>query len=497
MLDALSRIAGAVRSQLGESLTTVETHRTPLQEATTTSLEALKAYTAGMKFLMSTGDPSTAVPLFKRAVEIDPTFAVAHASLGFAYGLVGEPALAAQSTRRAYELRDRVSDREKFLIVADYELQVTGNLEKARETCELWARTYPRDMMPYGNLGAFIYPTFGQFDKGVEVASRMVEIDPEFPVGYLQLGFNQQFSGRLKDAEATFNRAAERKLDLPEISVQRYDLAFLRGDTAGMTHEHALALGKPNWEDEIAAREGFVLAYSGQLHEANMRSRHAADLAMQTSQPGRAALWRIGPALWEGFVGNEAAAREAAAAALALSTDRDVEYGVGLALALAGDSVRAQQLAADLDQRFPEDSSAQSVYVPVIRAVLALKEQKPSEALELLRAAAPYDLGTPLCSAPAYFGILYPVYVRGLAYLAAHQADEATAEFQKILDHRSVVVSDPIGALAHLQLGRALAMKGESARARTSYQEFLTLWKTADPDVALPEQARKELAALR
>jgi len=264
-----------------------------------------------------------------------------------------------------------------------------------------------------------------------------------------------------------------------------------------MTHEHALALGKPNWEDEIAAREGFVLAYSGQLHEANMRSRHAADLAMQTSQPGRAALWRIGPALWEGFVGNEAAAREAAAAALALSIDRDVEYGAGLALALAGDSSHAQRLAADLDQRFPQDSSAQSVYLPVIRAVLALKEQKPSEALELLRAAAPYDLGTPLCSAPAYFGILYPVYVRGLAYLAAHQADEATAEFQKILDHRSVVVSDPIGALAHLQLGRALAMKGESARARTSYQEFLTLWKTADPDVALPEQARKELAALR
>jgi serine/threonine protein kinase/tetratricopeptide (TPR) repeat protein len=496
VLNSLSRIAGAFRGRVGESLATIQTHDTPLDEATTTSLEALKAMSAGSRLLASGINVPAAVPLFNRAIEIDPRFAMAHAWLGFTYGLLGEPDLSAESNRKAYALRERVSDLEKFFITATYELQVTGNLEKALQIVELWARTYPRDFRPYGDLGAFLYPTFGRFDKGVEAASKLVELDPGFPIAYLQLGFNYQFSGRVKEAEETFRRAAERKLDIPEIAIQRYDIAFVKGDTDGMAREMALARGKPDEEDLFTAREGYVLAYSGHLREARGRAQRAVDLARQANQPGRAALWQLGAALWEGFMGNAARSTQAAVAALGFSKDRDIEYGAAFALALAGESSRSQMLVADLEKRFPEDSSVMSGYLPGVRALLALHRREPAQAITSLQAGPSYDLGTPLCSAPGFFGILYPVYVRGLAYLAARQGAEAVAEFQKILDRRSLVVSDPIGALARLQQGRAFAQSGELEKARTAYQDFLTLWKDADPDVPILQQARAEYARL-
>ena len=497
VLNALSQIASKFRTKVGESLATVEKHSTPLPEATTSSLNALKAYSAAQKILVhSANDLGAAVPLFKRAIDIDPKFAMAHASLGFTYGLMSEPALSAESVSKAYQLRDRTSDAEKFFITATYHLQVTGDLEKALTTCELWEQTYPRDIQPHGMLGAFLYPTFGKYEKAAEQARKLIEIDPDFPVGYLQLAFNYQFLDRLGEAEAVCRRASERKLDMPDLFPTRYDIAFLKRDKAGMEREVARAKGLPDAEELISLREGFVLAYSGRLQQARKKSQHAVDLAQQTGQRGKAALFVAARALLEAFVGNDREARRSAAAALELSKDRDVEYGAAFALALSGDSTRSQTLANDLEKRFPEDTEVRFTYVPAVRALLALK-QDPKKAIELLQPAKPFDLGTPLCSAPAFFGVFYTVYARGEAYLAAHQGAEAAAEFQKILDHRTIVVSDPIGALAHLQLGRAYVLSGDSTKAKTAYLDFLNLWKDADADIPIFKQAKAEYAKLR
>jgi tetratricopeptide (TPR) repeat protein len=492
----LSQIAGTFRTRVGESLATVERHDTPLAEATTPSLEALKAYSAGARIVASGANLGAAAPLLKRAIDIDGRFAMAYASLGFVYGVIGEGARAIENNSKAYELRDRVSDREKFFITATYQLMVTGNLEEALQTCELWMRTYPRDMYPYPFLGSFVYPTLGQFDKGIEVASRTIARDPDFAIGYLQLAFNYQFANRLQDAERTFRQAAERKLTLPEFVVQRYDLAFVENDRAGMDREVALSHRESDAEEQMTAREGFVLAYSGHRREAAAKSVRAADLAQQAAEPGRGALWRTGAALREAFFGDASAATREAAAALDLSTDRDSEYGAAVALALAGESSRSHLLATDLVSRFPEDSSVRFSYLPTIRALVALDHKDAAQAVEVLQAGARFDLGTPPCSAVGLFGSLYPVYVRGLAYLALHDGPKAAAEFRKILDRRSIVVSDPMGAVARLQLGRALALSGDPRAARAAYDDFLTLWKDADADIPILVNARAEYAAL-
>ncbi len=497
VLNALSQVAIKFRTRVGESLATVQQHGTPLAEATTPSLDALKAYSAAMKSLTVTSDLPAAVPLFKRAVEIDPKFAMAYASLGFTYGLMGEFALSSENNSTAYQLRDRASDREKFYIAASYDLYVTGNLEQAQQTCETWMRTYPRDFNPLSMLGAFVYPTFGQFEKGAEVARKTIDGNPDFPVGYLQLGFNAQFHGDLGEAEKAFQRASERKLEMAEFFPTRFDIAFLKGDQAAMEREAALSHGKAGTEDAVSLREGFVLAQAGRLREARKKAQHAVELATQAKQPGRAAQFQAAAAQWEAFYGNVSAARQGAAAALELSKDRDLEYGAALALALSGESSRSQTLATDLERRFPDDTEVRFTYVPAIRAQLALNHHEPARAIELLKAAAPYDLGTPLSVGTAFYGPLYTVYLRGVAYLAAHQGAEAAAEFQKILDHRTVVVSDPIGALAHVQLGRAFAMSGQIEKAKAAYQDFFTLWKDADAGIPVAEQARAEYAALK
>ena len=497
VLNALSQAAIKFRTRVGESLATVQQHDTPLAEATTSSLDALKAYSAAVKNLIVAGDPPAAIPLFKRAIEIDPRFAMAYASLGFTYGLMGEFALSVENNSTAYQLRDRASDREKFYIAASYDLYVTGNLEKAQQTCETWMRTYPREVDPLSMLGAFVYPTFGLFDKGAEAGRKTIDVSPDFPVGYLQLGFNAQFRGDLGEAEKAFQRAFERNLEMPEFFPTRFDIAFLKGDRAAMEREVARSRGKTGAEDTVSLREGFVLAHAGRLGEARKKAQRAVDLATQAKQPGRGALFHAAAALWEAFYGNVSAARQGAATALELSKDRDLEYGAALALALSGESSRSQTLATDLERRFAEDTEVRFTYVPAIHAQLALNRHEPAKAIELLKAAAPYDLGTPLSAAPAFFGPLYTVYVRGLAYLAAHQGAEAAGEFQKILDHRTIVVSDPIGALAHVQLGRAFAMAGEIGKARQGYDEFFALWKDADAGIPILGQAKAEYAALK
>lgn len=495
VLNALGQIASQFRTRVGESLATVEKHSTPLAEATTPSLEALKAYTAALKVSSSRGD-AAALPLFKHAVEIDPKFAMAHAWLGLMYADVGESSLSAQSTRTAWQLRERASDAEKFYIAVSYDLHVTGNMEKAEQDCEAWVQTYPRVISPHALLAAWVYPNSGKYEKAIEEAKKSIELNPDSALSYYQLAFNYAYLDRLGEAENALRKASERKLEIADFALQRYDLAFLRGDTPGMQREAALGREKSGVEDWISDREAFVLAYSGHLQQAIQTSRHAADLAGQSDQRGRAALFETGAALWEAFFGKALAAKQSAVAALGISRDRDVEYGAAFAQALSGDSFQAQAVAADLERRFPEDTSVKFTYLPTIRALIALNRSEPSGAIELLQNGESYDLGTPLCSYPGFFGMLYPVYVRGLAYLAGGQGAEAAAEFQKILSHRGIVVSDPIGALAHLQLGRAYQLQGDKAKAKAAYSNFLLLWKDADFNIPVLKQAKLEYAKL-
>ena len=395
VLNALSQIASKFRTRVGESLAMVQKHDTPLEEATTPSLEALKAYSSAMKVDFSTGS-AAAVPLFKRAIEIDPKFAMAHAFLGRVYGDIGESDLSAESIRQAWQLRDRVTDAEKFFITANYDLQVTGNLEKAQATFELWAQTYPREIHAPGLLSGQIYPFFGKHEKAVEEAKIAIGIDPNFPFPYVDLATAYQFLNRLDEAEATFQRASDRKLLVIELLGQRYDLAFLRGDKAEMARMVALCQGEPGTEASIAGHEALVLAYSGHLQEAGRMSGRAAALAQRAGQREGAALLEAGATLRDAFFGNATAAREAAKETLKLSKDRDVEYGAALALALSGDATAAQILANDLEKRFPEDSSVRICYLPELHALLALNHGEPAKAIEALQSAGPYELGVPL-----------------------------------------------------------------------------------------------------
>jgi TolA-binding protein len=276
-----------------------------------------------------------------------------------------------------------------------------------------------------------------------------------------------------------------------------YDIAFLKGDQAGMEQAVARARARSLGENWMSNKEALALAYSGHLQKARSMSRRAVDQAQQAAQRERAGLWEAGAAVREAFFGNSSEARTKAIAALELSKDREVEYGAAFALTISGDFSQAQALADDLERRFPEDTSIRFSYLPALHARVALSHGDASKAIEMLQVAVPHELGAPRSSINALFGALYPIYVRGEAYLAAHKGTDAAAEFQKILDHHGIVVSDPIGALARLQLGRALVMSGDKAKAKTAYEDFLTLWKDADRDIPILTQAQAEYAKIR
>jgi DNA-binding winged helix-turn-helix (wHTH) protein/tetratricopeptide (TPR) repeat protein len=492
VLKALSQIATKFRTRVGESLATIEKHNAPLAEATTPSLEALKAYSAAEKV-----HSATSVPLYKHAIEIDPKFAMAYASLGQLYGKIGESDLSAESISKAYELRDRASDREKYFLTLSYYFRVTGNLERAQQTCELWAQTYPRDVNPHGLLSGFIYQGTGNYEKSINEAKTAIGLAPDDTPGYMNLAYTYSYLNRLGDAENAIQRASERKLEAADFLLLRYYIAFLKGDKAGMDREVTLARGNSGAEDWITQQEAFVSAYSGHLQQARRISRRAVDLALQAGQPERAAVYEAGAAVWEAFFGNAPTARRSANEALGLSKGRDVEYGAAFALALAGDSSRSQALANDLERRFPDDTFVNFTYVPTLRARLALNHGDASKAFEELQINVPYELAVPGTSLFGIFGSLYPVYVRGEAYLAGHHSAAAAIEFQKILDHPGLIFGDPVGALAHLQLGRAFALSGDRTKAKTAYQDFLTLWKDADPGIPVLKQATAEYARLK
>jgi eukaryotic-like serine/threonine-protein kinase len=490
VLKALGEAATKMREKLGESLASVQKYDAPAENVTTPSLEALQAYSLGLQAMEVKNDRTGAVSLFQRAVSLDPNFAMAYARLGTSYRNLGQTARAVEGIGKGYELRERVSEREKFYIASHYEDYLTGNLEAARKTYELWAQTYPRDDIPPGNLGV-IYQTLGDYDKGLAAAQQSMKLDPGSGLGYANLVGSYLQVNRLDEARATAQEAQAHNLDNPSIHLSLYIVDFLQHDAAAMEREAAGLMGKPGYEDAMLGAESDTAAYGGHFAKARELTRRASDSAQRADEKETAAGYEAEAAVREALAGNMGLAKRQAQAALALSNGRDVEAVSAIALGLAGDAPQSTRLAEDLSKRFPENTIVQLEYVPMIHAAAALDSGSAAKALEALAPAAPYELGsTPLIT-------LYPVYLRGEAYLAAHQGSAAAAEFQKILGHTGVVQNGPIGAWAHLGLARAYAISGDAAKAKVVYQDFFALWKNADPDVPVLKQAKAEYAKLQ
>lgn len=494
VLDALSQMARRFRQGAGESIAVIRRHDTPLAEATTPSLEALKAYTTARKLAFSSSF-GAAVPLLQRATAIDPHFAMAHAFLGRIYADIGDSVLSAESTGRAYEWRDRASEQEKFFIEFSYDRQITGNLANAQRTLELWEQTYPREAPPHSLMSGFTTQGTGQYEKTIAEAKRTLELDSDTTPAYLNLALACTALGRFNEAEAALDRARARNLEIPDSVVLRYYLAFLRNDSEGMNQIAERMKGKAE-EDWMLQSEALVAAHGGRLHEARLLSRQAVELARRSGHLERAAIYVAGSAAWEAFLGNVAEARKNAAEALELSIARDVEYGCAFALSLAHDDAKAQALANDLGRRFPQDTLVRFTYLPVLQALLSLHRLQPAQSVRLLQAAVPFEFATPGTNFFGFFGGVYPAYVRGEAYLSLGKREQAAAEFQKIVDHPGVVYADPIGALAYLEAGRACALSGCGARAKSDFQQFLSIWRDADPDISVYKQAKVEYSRM-
>jgi len=483
VLEALGKASTEIRKRLGESLATIQKFDTPLEQGTTSSLEALRAYSIGYRTSVEKGDYEAAIPMLQQATKLDPNFAAAYARLATNYtGIMGGSALASESIRKAYELRANVSAREKLIIESAYLNIVKGDLEKEARVYEIWAQTYPRDEAPHRKLGRTFWD-LGQFEKAYIEHREALRLDPDNALTYYGLVHVCIALNRLDEARATADEAKARSLVSPAMARNLYELAFLQGDATAMEQQ------RPQLKESLLDEEIATETYFGRMEKARTFSRQAVASAERTQQKGAEAFYEVDAAQREALFGNEAAAQERARSALYLLTKRNGE-DEGLraqALVITGDAARAEAQSDDWGKRFPENTSVQLMYVPTLKAQIALSRNDAAKAIEALQVTAPYELGN----------ALYPAYFRGLAYLASRRGMEAASEFQKILDHRGIVLNEPIGALAHLQLGRAYAMQGETAKARAAYQDFLTLWKDADPDIPILKQAKAEYARLR
>jgi serine/threonine protein kinase/tetratricopeptide (TPR) repeat protein len=500
VLDALGKAATEMRSRLGESLGTVRGFDAPLEQATTPSVEALQAYTLGQKAFSGKGEFAASVPLFQRAIRLDPKFAMAYNSLAVSYSNLGESILAVENGHKAYELRGRVTERERFQIESTYYYWVIGDLQKALQSCELWTRTYPRDDTPL-NIEIGIYTLVGQYDKAVVAAREGLRLAPTpIGTGYAALVDSYLSLNLFEEARATADEAQAKNLDSHYLRFDLYRLAFLQNNTASMAQQVAWAEGKLGVEDVLLGNEADTTAYFGQVGKARELSRQADSSATQARQRETAVLHQAAAAIREALFGKGSEVRKWAASTNQLRSSRDVQYGTLLALALTGNvsqgETRLEQVVDDFARRFPEDTLVEFDYLPTLRAQMAIEHHDPSKAIELLRATAPYELGSS-GGFPVLYLALYPIYVRGEAYLLLHQGSQAAAEFQKILDHRGIVWNEPIGALAHWQLGRAYVLQGDRAKAKSEYGVFLTLWKDADLDIPILKQAKAEYAKLQ
>jgi eukaryotic-like serine/threonine-protein kinase len=496
VLEAITQMTRDFRKRVGESAATLQEHDVPLAEATTASIDALQAYSLGLQAMASKGEEAS-IPFFRRAVELDPKFAMAYAYLGLEYGSSGSTELATENIRKAYELAGHVSDNERFFISAYYYGRAVGNQEKARQISEQWAQTYPREAFPHAFLAGFIYPVLANFDKGMEEARKGMEIAPDQSIFYLELCLESWAAGRRKQGEEVLRLASQRKIETPKLLVFEYDRAFLTGDRDGMQKAVKAAQGNPDAMDWMADAQAFSFAYAGRLKEARVLSHQATELAQQQGDRERAAQFTIKSAFWEAFFGNVREVKQTVASALALANNRELEYGAAVAAGLAGDSRQAQALADHLETEFPEDTSVRFSYLPVIHSIVALNHNDPARAIGALEPAIPYELGAPRCTVVMFFGALYPILFRGKAYLAGHKGPEAAREYQKLLDHSGPMIGDPVAVLAHLGLARSYALSGDTSNARNQYREFLALWKDADPDLPVLHQARTELARLQ
>ncbi len=489
VLHALDASDKELRRLLGESLPSVQNFHKPLMEATTSSLEALQAYSIGEDLLQQQGS-AAALPYLKRAVELDPNFADAYAVLGSIYYSLAEAGLARENFQKAYELRNRVSEHERFYIESSYYQLVTGESSKAIANATEWAKSYPRDAGPHIRL-AREYSLLGHYDRATAELRQAIRLEPDQFSPYFSLIKDYIQLNKMDEAEATFEAAKAHNIDSENLHVVRYELAFITGDTATMQRLAAEAEGKPGYQDRLEVESAVTAGYYGQIVRERELFDHAASVQLANNATDSAAEHYIGRAWIDAEVGNSPVAREFTAKALAISRNRSSMERAALTLATVGDSAQAEALAEELDRQFPVSTLMQNYTLPTIRAVIAINRKRPDQAIEMLKRALPYEY------AMDSYANLQPAYVRGLAYLKLKDGNRAAAEFEKVIDNPGIVTNSIIGSLSLLQLARAEAMTGDMDAARTRYQDFLALWKDADPDVPILKQAKAEYARLK
>ena len=504
VLDALGEVASKLRGGLGESLATVQRFDVPLEQATTSSLEALKSYSLGRK---ADGEKGTAaaLPYDQRAIELDPNFAVAYEAVGGDYGNLGELGRASEYFTKAFQLREHASEREKLRITGQYYQNVTGELDKAAQTYQERIESYPREPLAYGNLG-IVYSEQGQYQKAIEITRQGLRLAPDRVGSYDNLTNYAVALQRFDETRQIIGEAQARKMDDATFHNALYALAFLGSDSAAMAEQQKWYAGKPEFETYGLALASDTEAYAGHMGKARELTKRALESAIRADSKENGAIWQAIAAQREAVYGNPAEARQIAGEALSLApTSQGVESEAALAFAMAGDTVRAESLAQDLGKRFPLDTQVQSIWLPAIQAQLALDKKNPALALNALEAATPIELAQ--MTFVNNISCLYHLYVRGDAYLAAGRGSAAAAEFQKILDHSGIVWNCWTGALAHLGVARANALESrisqgadaDAARVRAlaGYKGFLTLWKDADPDIPVLKEAKAEYAKLQ
>jgi tetratricopeptide (TPR) repeat protein len=504
VLDALGEAASKLRTQLGESLATVQKLDVPLSEATTSSLEALKAFSLGLKANNEKGS-AAALPYHQRAIELDPNFAMGYLRVGLDYGSLAELGRASEYYTKAFQLREHASEREKLHITAIYYSNVTGELDKAAQTYQEEIESYPRYAAAYNDLG-IVYAAQGQYEKAAESYRQNLRLATDSAPLYANLGNSLLSLQRFDEAGQVIHEAQARKLDNVLFHAALYALAFLGADSAAMAEQQQWFAGKPEYADAGLGLASDTEAYGGHLGKARELTKRAVDSAIRADSKENGAIWQENAAIEQAAYGNPAEARQAAAEALKLApTSQGAEVEAALAFAMAGDTARAESMAQDLGKRFPLDTQMQSLWLPAIQAQLALDKKNPTAVLNALQAASPIELGQ--IQFVANISCLYHVYIRGEAYLAAGQGKEAAAEFQKIIDHSGIVWNCWTGALAHLGVARANALQSRSShgadadlarsRALAAYKDFLNLWKDADPDIPILKEAKSEYAKLQ
>ncbi len=488
VLKALSRASSNLRAKLGESLPSVEKFDVPIQ-VTTSSLAALKYYAMAGQIVSEKGD-APAIPFLNRAIELDPNFAMAYAALAFRYNNMDEPSQALAYATKAYELRDRVTEREKLRISVAY-FRMTGALDQQAQIFDLWTADYPRDLSPHGYMGVnFLYA--GQYEKALAEFQKISSFGPDSSVDENLADANIAL-GRFDDAGSALQDAQEHKLESADLHRLGYYLAFLRRDFPQMEQQAAQVTGKLGSEDEMLAAEADTEAYFGRLRRARDFSRQAIDSAVRADSNERAGLWQAMLALRDAELGSAAEVPDDVRQALALSSGRNVRLLGALALARAGNSAQAQTLAFSLEKDYPSSTLLKLYRLPAIHAAIALNANRPAQALAFLEPGEPYDLGQP---SPLPLATMYLPYLRGLAYLQLHNGPAAAAQFQKLLDHPGISLNFPPAVMSRLQIARAEAMAGDNSKAQSAYQNFLSVWQDADPNIRIRQQAQQESAKL-